>query len=262
MKNKLNNVRAVVLDLDGTICLGNQLIPGANDLITLLHKQNKEIFFVTNSSTITRDSVYKKLINLGVQHVELNKVMNSTYAMAEYLMTNNYTQVYCTGTNQFIDEIYNMGIDTNSNVPEAIVIGYDPEFNFKKLEGAIKVYRPDCKIFAVNMDRTFPRDNGIITPGAGVIVAAFEHAVNRKIDLIVGKPSSLMLDLVLKDFIFKPEEILVVGDVYETDIIMASRYGALSVLIDNNADSSFDNYIVVNDLFDLIQIMKEYKYND
>lgn len=250
------NIKCVIFDLDGTLYLGDKLIDGANELITAVRKQNKQILFVTNNSAKTRVQIYERLKTMELD-VQLDEVMNSCYAVAKYLKDNDYSQIYCLGTKDFEDEISNMGIDAKSKMPEAIVIGYDPEFNYNKLEEAIGVFHKDCKIFAANKERTYPRHNGIITPGTGPAVKAFEHAVNKETELLIGKPSTFMLELITKGSGLNPDEILIIGDTYESDIAMANSFGSSSILIWNKEDRDFDNCTVVKDLYELRTLIED-----
>lgn len=257
MKKRIfSKIKCVAFDLDGTLYFGDKLADGALELITLINQQGWHIYYITNNSSRTRQQIYEKLLNLGLE-VELEDVMNSSYAVAKYLCDNKFKNVHCLGTEDFAAQISAMGINTNSITPEAIVIGYDPEFNLKKLEDAICVYNPSCHILAANLERTYLGRNEAVMPGAGPIVKSFEFAVRHEIELFIGKPHPFMLELLVRDKDVLPEEILVVGDTYESDVAMANLFGANAVLIYNGFDKIFDKCTVVKNLHELTNLIME-----
>lgn len=235
----MSALKCVIFDLDGTIYFGSrQLAEKANEVINYARKKYGKVFFATNNSALSRHHVYERLCNLGVALQE-NEVINSSYLMGEYIKQQKITDVWCLGTNDLCEEISQAGIEVKSTKPQAIVIGYDYQFAMKQFEEVLKYYSPECKIIIANMERIYPRDNGILTPGCGAIGAAFLHIVNRTDYDVVGKPSVLMLDTIAKKYDFQPNEILMVGDTYESDIKMAKNYGAQTILITNGQESDF-----------------------
>ncbi|MDD3922828.1 MAG: HAD-IIA family hydrolase [Endomicrobiaceae bacterium] len=252
--NFFKNIKCIVFDLDGTIYFGNKLAYKVNEVIELSRSKYKNIFFATNNSAKTRQQIFEKLINLGID-VNLKEVINSGYIITRYLKNNHYTDVYCLGTNDLAKEISTININPFSNIPQAIVIGYDPDFNLLKLEKAINVFHKDCKIIAANTERTYPRDNGILMPGAGASVAAFIHTVNGSIDLIIGKPSTTILEMITQDLNLVPSEILVIGDTFESDIKMAKNFGSKSILITNSNLNENENFITIKSIDYLLEII-------
>ncbi len=251
--NPLNDIKCVIFDLDGTIYFGSQLAEQANEVIKTARLSCEKIFFVTNNSAKTRVQIFEKLVKLGVD-VHLEEVINSGYAIAKYLKDNNYTEVYCLGTDDLADEIKSFGINTASKEPQAIVVGYDIDFSLSKLEPILNLSNNDYKIIIANQERIYPRESGIITPGAGAIVAAVEYTLNKKKDLIIGKPNPLMLEVITKDLNLKPKEILVIGDSYDSDVKMAEAFGAKSILVTNGDKAEYDCNTVKN-LKDILELL-------
>lgn len=254
--NTLNTdiLKCVAFDLDGTIYFGSrQLAPRAQEVIDFARKKFGRVCFVTNNSALTRYQVYQRLCQLGVS-VNEDEVLNSSYLISRYLISNRINHVWCIGTENLCQELKVNGIDPKSECPDAIVIGYDYNFALPYIEEALKVYTPKCQIVVANTERVYPRDNGILTPGAGAIASAFMHTVNRTDIVILGKPNILMLDTVAKLYDISANEILMVGDTYESDIQMAETYGSQSVLIKNNDTKDYPCN-TVNALQDLLDIL-------
>lgn len=240
-----------VFDLDGTIYVGDSLLDGVKELLLYLSEKGVQVFFITNNSSKTREQVFQKLIKLGIQ-THLDCVINASYALSVYLRDNLISSVYCMGTDDFKFQLNNLGIDIRENNPQAIVIGYDPDFNYTKLEKAIKVYKEGIPIIVTNKERIYPRDNGIISPGAGPAVVAFEYAVEKVADVVIGKPSVYMLEMLVKNIGIVPEQMVVIGDSYESDVNMAKVFSAYPVYISTVKRDDCDTYVNMSEfLMDL-----------
>ena len=247
-----DNIKCVVFDLDGTIYFGNkQLGERANDVIEYTRKKYGRVFFATNNSALTQNQVYNRLVNLGIDLKE-DEVINSSYLISKYLEQNNIKDVWCIGTDDFKGELIKHKINPSSNKPKAIVIGYNYNFQLSHIEDALRYYNDDCRIIVANKERTYPRDGGIVTPGAGAIVSAFLHTVNRQEDIVLGKPSALMLATIANKEHLLPYNILMIGDTYESDIKMAQTFGSQSVLITNGKNIAY-NCNQVNYIKDLLE---------
>lgn len=244
--------KCYIFDLDGTIYFGNQLADKANEVIEKARDLSQKIFFVTNNSAKTRKEIFEKLISLGINLTE-NELITSSYAIAKYLKDNNFSNVYCLGTKSLIEEIKLMGIEIVTNNPQAVIVGYNSDFKLSDLNELVNINIQNCKLIVANKERVYPKENGYILPGAGPIVAAVETLLNKKTDKVIGKPNIEMIDIAIKNYNFRPEEILVIGDSYESDIKMAQNYGAESILITNEKK---DDCICINSLADLLEIIK------
>lgn len=253
MNSVFNNIKCVIFDLDGTIYFGTELAEKANDVITKFRKNFKNIFFVTNNSAKSRNQIYENLLNLNID-VNFNEVINSGYVIAKYLYENKYREVYCLGTDSLSKEIEDMGVNAKSNNPQAIVIGYDINFKIMQLEHILKIFHKDCKLIVANKERVYPRHNGIMTPGTGAIAAALEYTIDKKADIVVGKPNPLMLDLIIKSTTnIMPSEIMLIGDSYESDVIMAEKFGARAILISEKKFQK-NNLKVIKKLKDILEL--------
>ncbi len=254
--NVLNQdiIKCVAFDLDGTIYFGSrQLAEGAQDVIDYARKKFGRICFLTNNSALTQYQVYQRLCQLGI-NLNRDEVINTSYLIAKYLVTKNTHDVWCIGTNNLCQELKDNGINPKSEHPDAIVIGYDYNFTLPYLEEALKYYTPSCQIIIANMERVYPRDNGVLTPGAGAVAAAFLHTVNRTDFVVLGKPNILMLETVAKLYKLQPENILMIGDTYESDIKMAEVAGSQSVLVTNGAVCNY-KCNKVNKLNELLKLI-------
>uniref|UniRef100_UPI0039B854EB HAD-IIA family hydrolase n=1 Tax=Candidatus Ruminimicrobium bovinum TaxID=3242779 RepID=UPI0039B854EB len=244
--------KCIIFDLDGTIYFGNELAPRANDVITKLRNKFDTVFFMTNNSAKTREQIHAKLVSMGID-VKIDEVITSSYAIAKYLKYNNFTDVYCIGTEYLKEEIELQNINTKSKKPQAIVVGYNSNFKLDDLNELLNINLEKYKLIIANRERCYPKEKGYIVPGAGPIVSAVENLLNKNVDIVIGKPSIEMLKMAVLNLNILPNEICVIGDSFESDIEMAKKYGADGILI--TKDKKY-NCKCIEKLADLLDIIK------
>jgi phosphoglycolate/pyridoxal phosphate phosphatase family enzyme len=251
-KQTRNKIKAVVFDLDGTIYFGNTLATGSRELIDYLKNINIGVFYFTNNSIKSREDIFLKLKNLGLK-LSLDEVYNSSYAAAVYIKENAIKQVYCVGSKGLVHELESNGIVVLSNGEDvdAVVVGLDTGFNYDNIAKALNCLQKGCKLIACNRDRNYPIENNRLLPGCGPLVAAIEYAACRQADYVIGKPNTYILKLLTREHGLKNDEIMIVGDNYESDIMMAKSYGSPSVLIADGFASDFKDTVVVKKINEL-----------
>ena len=227
-------MRGYIFDLDGTVYLGDELIDGAKEAIAELQSRGDQVVFLTNKSIATRMQYVEKLRKLGIP-AELDQVINSNFITAKYLksMMQEQEAVLVIGEKPLVDELTEMGIQITENEKEAryVVIGWDRQFNYEKINKAYQAGLNKAKIIATNPDRTCPVDGGEI-PDCGAMIGALEGATGQPIDSITGKPSRLMAEFVVTDVLMmNPSDCFMIGDRLETDIKMGNEFGLKSVLV-------------------------------
>ena len=245
--------RCIIFDLDGTIYFGSNLANKANEVISFARKVSGQVFFVTNNSAKTRKQIYDKLVKLGVD-LKIEELITSSYAIAKYLNTTRLKNVYCIGTDSLKSEIELCGVNAHSKEPQAVVVGYNPDFKLSDLDELSNIKLSNYKLIIANKERNYPKENGYIVPGAGPIVAAVEMLLDKSADVIIGKPNVEMLKIILSGLDINPENILIVGDSYNSDIQMAKNYGAQGILI---AKEKRDDCICIEKLSDLMEIWND-----
>lgn len=223
------NIRAVLFDLDGTIYYGSKLIPGADEVVRRCRELGKQVYFMTNNSTKTRKQIWEKLTGMGLA-CSYEDVYTGSYAAALYAHQMGYKTVYIMGSDALAEEFAGLGV-TVSDHAEVVIVGYDMDFNYQKLTDALQVALRADKIIACNLEHHYPGENAKRMPGCGAMVGALEGSLGRKVDYSVGKPNPLLMDIICQDKGLKPEEIIVVGDTYASDIVMAHKYGSRAVYI-------------------------------
>ncbi|CDQ75364.1 glycerol-3-phosphate phosphatase [Oncorhynchus mykiss] len=250
IKQMLDSVDSVLFDCDGVIWRGDQAIPGAPDVINLLKKNGKKVFFVTNNSTKTRKMYADKMALMGFNATE-DEVFGTAYCSAMYLKHVSRLQgkVYLIGSNAMRKELEKVGIQQTgvgpdpisgvqidwANVPldpevKAVVVGFDEHFSYMKLNRALQyLNNPDCLLVGTNTDTRLPLEGGKAVPGTGCILKAVETAAQRQAQT-VGKPNHFMYDCVASQFGLDRTRCLMVGDRLDTDILLGSNCGLKTLL--------------------------------
>ena len=230
-------VKAVLFDLDGTIYYGSSIIPGANEAIDYCRSLGKRVFFLTNNSTKTRMQIFNKLQGMGIS-CRFEEVVTSGYVSALYVQQRELPNLYVCGTDNLRKELHDCGVKlAEADVADNLLIGYDPDFDYTKLTIAVRVAMRAKNVIACNKERVFRGEGAKFFPGCGGMVAPIEWCSGHVVDYLVGKPNTLLLETLAIEFGFSKEELLMVGDTYESDVLMANRFGCPSVLVSNTVYS-------------------------
>ena len=246
------DTKAVAFALDGTVYRGSQLIDGIDEVIRHCRKLGKSIFFLTNNSSETRSQIFHKPRNMGID-CTFREVLTSGYAAALYAHRERLSNIYVCGSKNLISECEKLSVHAvDAEEAENMLIGLDPEFDYGKLAAATSVALKANKIIACNKERSYPGEEDSSMPGCGGMVAAIEWCSGRMVDLMIGKPNTFMLKEVSEQLGLAPAEILVVGDTYDTDIIMANKFGSPSVIISSHVYGDTVSVDSVRELLTLI----------
>ncbi len=228
-------VKGYIFDLDGTVYLDDQIIDGAVETINRLREAGNKVVFLTNKSIATRNDYVTKLNKLGI-HANLSEVINSNYIAVKYLKEHMKEQdsVLVIGEEPLFEELREENITITNDPKKAtyVVLGWDRKFNYEKLNLAYQSWLNKATILATNPDRTCPVLGGGQLPDCGAIIGALEGATGQPIDSVIGKPSRLTAEFVVKEILnLKPEQCYMVGDRLETDIRMGFENGMNTVLV-------------------------------
>lgn len=247
----INSFDVVLFDLDGTIYYGNKIIEGANETISFFRKKGKKIYFTTNNSTKTRKQIYERLINMGVD-CNIHEVVTSGFLAAINAKKHFMEDIYIFGSENLISEFEEVGVPVNQNEnAKNLLIGYDPNFTYEGLTKALQVALHANCIMACNKEKVYPGEGGRLMPGCGAMTAPIEWCANRPCDFIIGKPNTLMIDLLTDIEKISANRFLVIGDTYESDIIMANCSGSKSILISKRDNP---NALTVKKISDIINL--------
>ena len=227
---RLAGIDCFLLDLDGTIYLGNQPIEGAAAFITYLQETGRKFVFLTNNPTADRQAYARKLARMGIS-VGPEAVLTSGEATVTYLMTETpWRRVYTLGTPSFEAELRAAGIDPLSDTPEAVVLSFDKTLTYAKLERACLLLREGLPYVATNPDKVCPTEYGYI-PDCGAMAALMAEATGGRWPKFIGKPSPDFARMALRKLGGIPETAAMVGDRLYTDMAMAREAGLAGILV-------------------------------
>ena len=229
MDNNLDGVEAIFLDLDGTIYLGGELIPGALDFLKRCNEKGIKRFFLSNNSSRSVKQYLKKLHNFGIP-AEEKDVLLSTHDLLSWLAKNDITQTWLIGTEGMREMLEERGITTNSENPEYVVLGYDTEINYEKISIASIHMHAGVPLVASHPDMVCPSPDGGL-PDVGAYLAMLKATTGVDPKHITGKPNAGMIMHKIEELGLKPEKCAMVGDRLYTDIAMANRAGCVGVLV-------------------------------
>jgi len=234
----LKEKQLFIFDLDGVIYLGNEPIPGAKKVLDFLTTNKKKFYYLTNNSTKTRTQFKEKLLKMGINASE-QQIITSAYATAKYLQRQPVGPIYVIGEIGLINELRTAGFsviteDTSNEQIKYVVVGLDRNFTYQKLAYALTALERGAKFIATNADPTLPTEYGIL-PGAGSMVAALSTAANISPMIIIGKPNTFMVDLILNQEKIPPSQAIIVGDRYTTDIMAGINANIKTILVKSGA---------------------------
>jgi len=246
MKGKPFSLRPIdgfIFDLDGTVYLGEDALPGAVNIISTLRVQNKQVLFVTNKPLEPRKNYADKLTRLGIP-TSPEQILTSGFVLSVYLSkAAPYLNYYVIGEENLKTELQQRGLKVadelfdqdektviQSQGIDAVIVAFDRTLTYRKLNTAYQALLQGARFFATNPDKTCPMPGGGI-PDAGATLAALELLTGRQPELIAGKPSNLMMQTAMERMNLPPEHCLLVGDRLETDIRMGKEAGMLTALV-------------------------------
>ncbi len=229
----LKNYNLFLFDMDGTLYLGNQLYDFTKELLDTIRKKGKRYLFMTNNSSKSVLDYVKKLERLGIEATE-EDFITSSQATAYYLKLHHEGQkLYVCGTNSLKEEFRKNGFEITENLDEVdcIVMGFDTELTFKKLEDVSKLLltRDEIPYIATNPDYVCPTEYGSV-PDCGSVCDMIYNPTKKR-PLVIGKPEALMPQLAMQKYGYKKEETAVIGDRIYTDIKSGLNAGVTGILV-------------------------------
>jgi 4-nitrophenyl phosphatase len=239
----LRRCQGFIFDVDGVLCRGEEVIPGAPEAIARLRQGGKKVIFISNNSTKSRADYIAKFERLGIPATEDDLVL-STYATARYVAGESPgARVYLVGAPGLAAELVGAGLELVDDPFQAeyVVVGsaFDGsgrirEDNAHRITGALRaLYHAGAKFIATNPDRIFPAKDGVI-PGTGAVIGALSYMLDREPDAIIGKPSRYIVEIALSRLGLSPGDCAIVGDM-DTDMLAGARLGMVRVFVRSGA---------------------------
>ena len=227
-----------VFDLDGTVYLGDELLPEARETLETL-KQRSRVVYLTNKPLEMPADYAAKLTRLGVA-TRPEEVISSTDALLLYL--ERYapaSRLFVVGEQPLITLLTLAGYDVARDAAgvDVVVVSFDRTFDYTKLKISFDAVRGGARIVATNPDAYCPTPDGGGLPDCAAMLAAIEASTGARAEAIVGKPSQHMAAALLDRLGVPAADTLLTGDRLATDIRMANEAGMASALVLTGATS-------------------------
>lgn len=223
---------AYIFDQDGTIYLGDVLLPGAAETVAALRAVGKRTIFLSNNPTKTRQQYAAKLTRMGMP-TPVDDIINSSFVLVQWLLRESPgARVFVVGEQPLKDELAAAGFTLSETAGEIdfVVASFDRTFDYRKLQIAFDAIRAGARLIATNPDRFCPVPGGG-EPDCAAMIAAIEACTATKCEVVVGKPSPIMVATITDLLQLPPERCIMVGDRLETDIRMGVAAGMATCLV-------------------------------
>ena len=192
-------IKCFILDMDGTIYLGNELFPFTKDFLKKVEETGREYYFFTNNSSKSQRAYIEKLGKLGIP-IKKDQMMISSHVIIKYLKEHyDGKSIYVLGTPSLIQEFQYFDMNLTDEDPDIVVLGFDTTLTYEKLSKACHYIRNGCTYFGINPDWNCP--------------------------------SKHTLDYIIQQTGYEPDEIAIVGDRLYTDIAVADQSDVMSILV-------------------------------
>lgn len=232
---------AYIFDLDGTVYLGDALLPTAGATITRLRALGKRTLFLSNNPTKTRADYAARLTQLGLP-TAVDDVINSSYVMVNFLRRYHPdARLFVIGEQSIIDELTAAGFALTDDAArvDAVIVSFDRTFDYHKLQVGFDALRNGARFFATNADKYCPVPGGG-EPDAGALIAALEACSDVKCEAVVGKPSRYTAETILALTGLPAERCIMTGDRVETDVLLGLNAGMAGALTLTGATTTSD----------------------
>lgn len=220
-----------IFDLDGTVYLGDALLPRAGETLRALRARGSRTIFISNNPTHAREDYAVKLTRLGVP-TSVEDILTSSLVTVDFLQRlMPGARLFVVGEEPLCAELRRGGFeltDEADNV-DAVIASFDRTFVYRKLQVAFDAIRAGARFFATNPDRFCPVPGGG-EPDCAAIIAAIEACTDTRVEAVLGKPSSYMIDAALSLMDLPAADCLMTGDRLETDILMGREAGMSTAL--------------------------------
>jgi HAD superfamily hydrolase (TIGR01450 family) len=224
-----------LFDLDGTIYLGDELLPGAAQLVRGLRDAGRETLFLSNNPTKNAQMYADKLTRLGLP-TSVERIVNPLVTIVAWLRREAPgAAVFVIGEEPLVQAIQSAGFRLSDDPREidVVVASYDRGFDYRKLQIAFDALwqHRRARLIATNPDAYCPMPEGRGEPDAAAVIAAIEACTGVRCEANLGKPAAVMLQTALDMLGLAGSECVMVGDRLQTDIAMAADAGIDSALV-------------------------------
>ena len=266
-------IRGVLFDMDGVIYVGTRLLPGVQEMFDYLESTGRQWLCVTNNASKTPAQFVEKLTSMNVR-ARPEQILGSAEAAVGWLVEQFEQQnwprgkVIMVGQDGLKAALSNHHIEVTDDPAAAtyVIAGINFDLTYEELARAALAIRNGAKFIGTNSDRSYPSERGLL-PGAGSILALLEAATDVA-PIVIGKPNPGMYDQAVRRLGLKPDQVMMVGDRYDTDITGALKMGltATGILTGVSTRHEFEAapqppHIITENLIELREVFRTHDIN-
>lgn len=230
-----------LIDLDGVVYRGNELLPGAKEFVSWLEMNKKKYLFLTNNSFATGTQVLAKLERLGIATDNAHLLTAGEAAVQNIARRLPKAVIYVVGEQPLIDMVESYGLKSASidaREADVVLVGLDRNFDYAIMTNAMNAIRAGALFVTINRDPVLPIAGGFI-PGCGALAAAIEISSGVTPE-VVGKPEPTLLQEAMHKLGSQPGETVMIGDGLQVDILAGQNAGTHTLLLLSGSTSRED----------------------
>lgn len=256
----LKNKKFFLLDKDGTLSLGNQILDGTKEFIQALRESNKLFSVATNNSSKTGDNHLKNLNAMGLNFKSENMIVSLDVAI-DYLQHKEVKKLFWIANENVSTYLKNI-FEYDKHSPDAILITFDTDLNYNKLVTLTNLLHKNIPYYVTHSDIVCPTE-GYDIPDVGTFIKIMEMTTGRSPDISFGKPSQYYINYIKNKYNIQESDMVIIGDRLYTDIKLAENNDITSILVlsgettqEEYNKSSINADIIVNSVSDLNNFLK------
>ena len=232
MRAAMRRKKLFLLDMDGTLYLGDRVFDHCLDFLRAIRRQGGRYLYLTNNSSKSVDKYVEKMERLHI-HSAAEDFFTSTDAACAYLREHYHgRKIYALGTASFRQQLQGAGFPVTDRLEDdvdCLLMGFDTELTFQKLEDACILLGRGVEYLATNPDWVCPTEYGYV-PDCGSISQILCNATGRK-PFFIGKPEPAIARLAMEKLGCPPADTVLIGDRIYTDIACGVNAGIDTVLV-------------------------------
>ena len=225
-------LRGAIIDLDGTVYVGEDILDGARVGIEMLNEAGVDLLFLSNNPVKSGQRYIERLIESGLD-VSESEAYSSGDVTVSYLHDHHDDdRILCIGSEGLCDQLQAVGLELVDSPPcDVVIASWTAGFDYDDMRRTLAAADDDTVFLGTDPDRTYQATGDVLVPGSGAIIGALAATLGRDPDAILGKPSAVTRNRALARLGHSPEECLVVGDRLDTDLAMGERAGMTTALV-------------------------------
>lgn len=221
--------KSYLIDMDGVIVRGNELVPGADAFIARLYRKDVKFLILTNNPLYTPLDLVHRLQRLGIS-ITPDHVYTSALATAAFINAQKPGgTAFVLGESGLTEALHNVGYVLTEHQPDYVVLGETTAYSYQRMTQAVRLILGGARFIATNPDPNGPGEGGI-APACGAIASLLATATGVQ-PYFVGKPNPLMMRTALRFLNEHSENAIMVGDRMDTDIRTGTEAGMETVLV-------------------------------